>query len=246
MGQRLEGKFALVTGAGQGIGRAIVESYCRDGARVVATDINAVALEELKSNLAVETAVLDVTDPEAIARCAKTFGGINVLVNCSGVVANGTVLDCSEEDWGRSMAVNATAVYHMIAAFLPGMREQSNGCIINIASIVSSLRGAVNRFAYGASKGAVLGITKSIAIDFVEEGIRCNAICPGTIDSPSLQQRLHATGDYEAARKAFVGRQPMGRLGKIEEVAAAANMLASDESAFMTGTEIIIDGGWSL
>ena len=246
MTQRLAGKCALITGAGQGIGKAIAQAYCAEGARVIATDINAASLEKLAVELAVETVHLDVTDRETIARCAAQYGEVNVLVNCSGVVVNGTVLDCTDDDWDLSMAVNVRAMYHMIAAFLPSMLERGDGCIVNIASIVSSLKGAVNRFAYGASKGAVLGVTKSIAIDFIEQGIRCNAICPGTIDSPSLQERLHATGDYAAAREAFISRQPMRRLGKIEEVAAAATMLAADESAFMTGTEIVIDGGWSL
>tara|TARA_B110000977_G_scaffold131546_1_gene167604 strand:+ start:5269 stop:6012 length:744 start_codon:yes stop_codon:yes gene_type:complete len=247
MSGRLEGKTAFVTGAGQGIGRAIIEAFRDEGARVIASDINADTLNRVASELGIETVVLDVTNREAIETCAATFDAVNVLVNCSGVVANGTVLDCDEGDWDSSMAVNARSMYHTIAAFLPSMQAQGVGSIVNIASIVSSLKGAVNRFAYGASKGAVLGITKSVAIDFIEQGIRCNAICPGTTDSPSLQERLRANGgDCEVAREAFVNRQPMKRLGSVGEIASVAVMLAGDESAFMTGTEIVIDGGWSL
>lgn len=245
-GDRLAGKIALVTGAGQGIGLAITEAFSAEGAAVIATDINAHALERVARDLGVTTRVLDVTDRAAIEACAAEHSSVNVLVNCSGVVANGTALDCTDGDWDTSMSVNATAIYHSIAAFLPSMLESGGGSIINIASIVSSLRGAVNRFAYGASKGAVLGITRSVAIDFVSQGIRCNAICPGTVDSPSLQERLRAGGDYETMREAFINRQPMQRLGRVEEVAAVAVMLASDESAFMTGAEIPVDGGWSI
>ena len=246
MSARLAGKTVFVTGAGQGIGRAITELFVSEGARVIASDINGEALQQVAADLGVETVQLDVTDKECIDSCAGQFNSVNVLVNCSGVVSNGTVLDCTDGDWDLSMAVNAKAIYHTIAAFLPSMLAQREGAIINIASVVSSLRGAVNRFAYGASKGAVLGITKSVAVDYVEQGIRCNAICPGTIDSPSLQERLHASGDYEAARETFVNRQPMKRLGKIEEIAGIALTLASPESAFMTGTEIVVDGGWSM
>lgn len=246
MSERLVGKTAFITGAGQGIGRSIAEAFKREGAQVVASDINAVALQAVAMELGVETAVLDVTDRPAIEACASTYGEVSVLVNCSGVVTNGTILDCDDKDWELSMAVNARAMYHTIAAFLPGMLAQGGGSIVNIASIVSSLRGAANRFAYGASKGAVLGITKSVAMDFVEQGIRCNAICPGTIDSPSLQERLRTGGDYEAAREAFVNRQPMKRLGTVEEISAVATTLAGDETAFMTGTEVVIDGGWSM
>jgi 2-dehydro-3-deoxy-L-fuconate 4-dehydrogenase len=246
MSGRLAGKTAFITGAGQGIGRAIAVAFHSEGARVVASDINPDTLQQLSSEFGIETAILDVTDRSAIEACAAQYDTVNVLVNCSGVVANGTVLDCDDKDWELSMAVNARAIYHTIAAFLPSMQAQGTGSIINIASIISAFRGAVNRFAYGASKGAVLGITKSVAIDFIEQGIRCNAICPGTIDSPSLQERLRATGDYEAAREEFVNRQAMKRLGSVDEIAAVALTLAGDESGFMTGTEIIIDGGWSL
>ncbi|MFT4519226.1 MAG: 2-keto-3-deoxy-L-fuconate dehydrogenase [Halioglobus sp.] len=249
MSDRLTGKTAFVTGAAQGIGRAITEAYLREGAQVVASDINSATLQALADSHTgdgLQTIQLDVTDAVEVKHCAARFDTVNVLVNCSGVVKNGTVMDCSDADWEASMAVNTTAMFHTIAAFLPGMLAQQRGSIINIASIVSSLRGAVNRFAYGASKGAVLGITKSVAIDYIGQGIRCNAICPGTIDSPSLQQRLKDTGDYDQARETFTNRQPMGRLGTVEEVAAIAITLASEEAGFMTGTEILIDGGWGL
>ncbi len=246
MSSRLAGKTVFVTGAGQGIGRAIVEAFAGEGARVIASDMNNQALQQVATDLGVETIQLDVTDSARIETCAAQFDAVNVLVNCSGVVRNGTVLECTDDDWEFTMAVNAKAIYHTIGAFLPGMLRQKNGSIINIASIVSSLRGAVNRFAYGASKGAVLGITKSVAIDYIEQGIRCNAICPGTIDSPSLQERMQAGGNYEEAREAFINRQPMKRLGSVDEIAAIAVTLASDETAFMTGTEVIIDGGWSI
>ena len=246
MSGRLAGKTAFITGAGQGIGRAIAEAFSNEGARVIASDVNATALQAVAAELGVETTVLDVTDKPAIEACAATYGAVNVLVNCSGVVSNGTILDCDDKDWDLSMAVNARAMFHTIAAFLPGMLAQDGGAIVNIASIVSSLRGAANRFAYGASKGAVLGITKSVAMDFVEQGIRCNAICPGTIDSPSLQERMRAAGNYEAARENFINRQPMKRLGTVEEIAAVAITLAGDETKFMTGTEVVIDGGWSM
>jgi 2-keto-3-deoxy-L-fuconate dehydrogenase len=246
MSHRLQGKTAFITGAGQGIGRAIAEIYSREGARVIASDMNSAALEEVATSLGVETVVLDVTDAAGITACAARFDTVNVLVNCSGIVRNGTVLDCSDDDWDMSMAVNARAMYHTIAAFLPGMLQQGNGAIINIASVVSSLKGAVNRFAYGASKGAVLGLTRSVAIDYISQGIRCNAICPGTTDSPSLQERLAADGNYEKNKEAFINRQPMKRLGSVDEIAAIAVTLASDEAGFMTGTEVVIDGGWSL
>lgn len=246
MADRMKDKIAFVTGAGQGIGRAIVEAYQAEGAQVIASDINAATVGSLGELPNTTTEILDVTDHAAIEAIAAKYPGVNVLVNCSGVVANGTILDCTTEEWDRSMTVNARSIFHTISSFLPGMLEQRGGSIINIASIVSSLRGAVNRFAYGASKGAVLGITKSVALDYIEQGIRCNAICPGTVDTPSLQQRLRDTGDYEAARNAFVNRQPMARLGSVTEIAALAITLASEESAFMTGTEIVVDGGWSL
>ena len=243
---RLLGKTAFITGAGQGIGRAVALAYAREGARVIASDMNAEGLATLSSVEGIETTLLNVTEQHGIARCAQAFPEVNVLVNCSGIVRNGDVLACTADDWDASFAVNAKAIYQMIQAFLPGMLAQQQGSIINIASVVSSIKGAVNRFAYGASKGAVLGITKSVAIDYIGQGIRCNSICPGTIDSPSLHDRLQSSGNYEQALQDFKNRQPMKRLGSVDEIAAVATTLASEETAFMTGTEVIIDGGWSL
>ena len=243
---RLSGKTALVTGAGQGIGRAICQQFTAEGAMVVGVDVNEASLLQLDESICAKTHIVDVTDRHQVLTTAECYPAVNVLVNCAGVVPIGSILECSDADWTLCMDVNARAMHHTISAFLPGMRDFGGGAIVNIASIVSSLRGAINRFAYGASKGAVLGITKSVAIDFVEENIRCNAICPGTIDSPSLHERLKVTGDYECALQAFKDRQPMKRLGLVEEVAAVAVLLASDECPFMTGSEIVVDGGWSI
>lgn len=246
MKDRLDGKSVFVTGAGQGIGRAISLHFAELGAKVVATDMNPASLEDYADMEGITPRQLNVTDQDAIAAAAQDFTDVNVLVNCCGVVSNGGILDCSEEDLELSWNVNTRAMFHTIRAFLPNMLAHEDGSIINIASIVSSLKGAKNRFAYGVSKAGVLGLTKSVAIDYIEQGIRCNAICPGTVDTPSLQQRLHDTGDYDKAREEFINRQAMKRLGTADEIAAAAALLASNESAFMTGTEIIIDGGWSL
>jgi 2-keto-3-deoxy-L-fuconate dehydrogenase len=245
---RLAGKRALVTAAGQGIGRASALAMAREGARVIATDINAETLGALKDEaggLALETRLLDVRDPAAVAAAAAEIGAVDVLFNCAGFVASGTVLDCSEEDWAFSLDLNMTAMFRMLKAFLPAMIDAGGGSIINMASVVSSTIAAPNRFVYGATKAGVIGMTKSVAADFVTRGIRCNAICPGTVESPSLHERLRATGDYEAARAAFVARQPMGRIGTPEEIAALVVHLASDESAFTTGAAHVIDGGWS-
>jgi 2-keto-3-deoxy-L-fuconate dehydrogenase len=238
----LNGKTAVVTAAAQGIGRATAECFAREGARVVATDINMDALQEVAG---CEHRQLDVRDPEAIAALARDVGRIDILFNCAGYVANGTILDCDENDWTFSFDLNVTSMYRMIRAFLPAMLEAGAGSIINVASIASSIKGVPNRFAYGASKAAVIGLTKAIAADYVARGVRSNAICPGTVESPSLEQRLIATGDYEAARQAFIARQPMGRLGRPEEVAALALYLASDQSAFTTGQPFVVDGGWT-
>jgi 2-keto-3-deoxy-L-fuconate dehydrogenase len=246
MKNRLEGKSVFVTGAGQGIGRAISLHFASLGARVIASDMNADTLNAYDEHSDITGWQLNVTDQDAIRAAAQEFQNVNVLVNCCGVVKNGSILDCSDDDFELSWNVNTRAIFHTIRAFLPNMLASGGGSIINIASIVSSLKGANDRFAYGVSKAGVLGLTKSVAIDFIEQGIRCNAICPGTVDTPSLQQRLEDTGDYDKAREAFINRQAMKRLGSAEEIAAAAAMLASDESAFMTGTELIIDGGWSL
>lgn len=240
----LSGKTCLVTAAGQGIGRATAKAMAACGARVTATDVDAGLLAGLETQ-GIAIHALDVLDPAAIAAAQARHGAPDILVNCAGYVAHGTILDCDEADWTRSQDLNVTALYRMCRAFLPGMLAAGGGSIVNIASAVSSLIAAPNRFVYGATKAAVIGITKSIAADFVTHGIRCNAICPGTVDTPSLHDRLRATGDYEAAHAAFVGRQPMGRLGEAQEIAALAVYLASDEARFTTGTAQIIDGGWS-
>lgn len=239
---RLEGKIALITGAGQGIGRSTAELFVREGARVIATDINAEALAELSG---CETHRLDVRDAEVIARLSAELGQIDILFNCAGVVHSGSILECTEEDWAFALDLNVTAMVRMMRALLPGMLEAGGGSIINMSSVASSIKGVANRFAYGATKAAVIGLTKATAADFIQQGIRCNAICPGTVETPSLDERLKATGDYQKAHAAFVARQPMGRLGQPEEIAQLALYLASDESAFTTGTIQVIDGGWS-
>ncbi|HEV7288091.1 SDR family oxidoreductase [Sphingomonas sp.] len=238
---RLEGKVALVTAAGQGIGRATAQAFVREGARVIATDVRAEALEGLEG---AELRVLDVTNAAAVKAIAAANPEINVLYNCAGVVHAGTILDCDEEQWDFAYALNVTAQYRMIRAVLPGMIARGGGSIINMSSVCSSIKAVANRFAYGATKAAVIGLTKSVAIDYVTHGIRCNAICPGTVETPSLIQRLHDTGDFEKAYAEFTARQAMGRFGRVDELAALAVYLASDESAFTTGTTSVIDGGW--
>jgi 2-keto-3-deoxy-L-fuconate dehydrogenase len=240
--KRLEGKLCVLTAAAQGIGRATAERFAAEGGRVIATDINEGVLAELSG---METAVLDVTDDASILDFAARVGAVDVLFNCAGYVADGSILACEEASWDFSFDLNVKAMYRMIRAFLPAMLSQSGGSIINMSSVASSLKGVPNRFAYCASKAAVIGLTKSVAADFVDQGIRCNAICPGTVDSPSLQDRLRATGDYETAMADFKARQPMGRLGDTAEIAALATYLASDESAFTTGQAQVIDGGWT-
>jgi len=238
----LTGKTALVTAAAQGIGRASAELLASEGARVFATDINV----DLLNNVAnCERVKLDVLDGDAIAQFARDIGTIDILFNCAGYVHAGTILDCDERAWDFSFGLNVTAMYRIIRAFLPGMLQAGGGSIINMSSVASSVKGVPNRFAYCASKAAVIGMTKSIAADFVGKGIRCNAICPGTIQTPSLDQRLEATGDYQAAQAAFIARQPMGRLGKPEEIAQLVLYLASDASSFTTGVAHVIDGGWA-
>jgi 2-keto-3-deoxy-L-fuconate dehydrogenase len=239
---KMTGKTVLVTAAAQGIGRASAELLAREGARVVATDIN---VDVLKDVAGCECVRLDVLDGAAIAALARDLGKVDVLFNCAGYVHAGTILDCDERAWDFSFGLNVTAMYRLIRAFLPGMLEAGGGSIINMASVASSIKGVPNRFAYCASKAAVIGMTKSIAADFVGKGIRCNAICPGTIQTPSLDQRLEATGDYQAAQAAFIARQPMGRLGKAEEIAELVLYLASDASSFTTGVAHVIDGGWA-
>jgi 2-keto-3-deoxy-L-fuconate dehydrogenase len=244
MSGRLNGKTALITAAAQGIGRATAESFAAEGARVIATDINMEALGTLKgANLT--TRRLDVLDLAAITAAAKEIGDIDILMNCAGFVHHGTILDCEEKDFDFSTNLNVRAAYRMIRAFLPGMLARQKGTIVNVASIASSIIGVPNRFIYGVTKAALLGLTKSVAVEYVKQGIRCNAICPGTVETPSLGERIKALGNEEEARKAFIARQPMGRLGKAEEIAALALYLASDESAFVTGQEFVIDGGWT-
>lgn len=238
---RLEGKIALVTAAGQGIGRATAEAFVREGARVIATDVRAEALDGLEG---AEVRALDVTDKAAVAAIAAEFPEINVLYNCAGVVHAGTILDCGEDQWDFANSLNVTAQYRMIRAVLPNMIANGGGSIINMSSVASSIKAVPNRFAYGATKAAVIGLTKSVAVDFVTQGVRCNAICPGTVETPSLLQRLHDTGDFDKAYAEFTARQAMGRFGRPSELAALAVYLASDESAFTTGTINVIDGGW--
>ncbi|MFT3723373.1 MAG: SDR family oxidoreductase [Hyphomonadaceae bacterium] len=247
---RLSGKSILLTAAAAGIGRACALAFAREGARVVATDVDEVALLKLRADLdsiapGSSSERLDVTAPADIAALGVRHREIDVLVNAAGWVANGSILDCKREDWHRSLALNLTSMFETCRAMLPGMLARRSGNIINIASVASSVIGAPNRFAYGATKAGVIGLTRSIAADFVAQGIRCNAICPGTIDTPSLQGRMREQGDYDAARAAFVSRQPMGRLGQAEEVAALAVYLASEESSFTTGAIHVIDGGWT-
>jgi 2-keto-3-deoxy-L-fuconate dehydrogenase len=240
--KRLAGKTAVVTAAGQGIGRATAELFAAEGATVLATDINADLLAYIAG---CRTRHLDVRDPAEIVAAIADAGPIDVLFNCAGFVHAGSILECDESVWNLSLDINVTAMYRLIRAALPGMLERAHGSIINMSSVAGSIKGVPNRFVYGATKAAVVGLTKSIAADFVAKGIRCNAICPGTVDTPSLHDRLKATGDYARAWAAFTARQPMGRLGQPAEIASLALYLASDESAFVTGQCHIIDGGWS-
>lgn len=241
---RLAGKVCVVTAAGQGIGRASALAMHREGGRVIATDINSKTLGEL-ADLGLETRHLNVRDAQAVSAFAAGLPETDVLFNCAGFVANGTLLDCSEEDWAFSLDLNITAMFRMCRAFVPGMVAKGGGSIVNMASAVGSIIAAPNRFVYGVTKAGVIGLTKAVAADFVTRGIRCNAVCPGTVESPSLDDRLRATGDYEAARKAFVARQPMGRMATADEIANLVVYLASDESSFTTGHAHVIDGGWS-
>jgi 2-keto-3-deoxy-L-fuconate dehydrogenase len=244
MGGRLENKTILITAAAQGIGRATAEKFAGEGAKVIATDINMEVLGTLKAPK-LTTRKLDVLDPAAITAAEKEIGAIDVLMNCAGYVHHGSILECGEKDFDFSTNLNVRAAYRMIRAFLPGMLARQKGTIVNVSSIAGSIIGVPNRFIYGVTKAALLGLTKSIAVEYVTKGIRCNAICPGTVETPSLGDRIRALGNEEEARKAFIARQPMGRLGKAEEIAALALYLASDESGFVTGQEFIIDGGWT-
>ena len=249
MAGRLKGKKTLITAAGQGIGRSTVLAFAREGAKVLATDIDPESLASLKKEFPeiatnIETCVLDVNNLEAIQQLAKETGSIDVLFNCAGFVHHGTVLDCEESDWDISFDLNVRSMYRMVKAFLPAMLESGGGSIVNMSSVASSVKGLPNRFVYGASKAAVVGLTKSIAADFITQNIRCNAICPGTVESPSLQARIKAQGgNYEDVLGAFIARQPIGRIGTPDEIAALALYLASDESSYTTGVAWSIDGG---
>ena len=244
MAGRLAGKTAVVTAAAQGMGRAAALEVAAEGAKVLGTDINAAALDELKAH-GIETVVLDVTDAEAVKAFCDAHEAPDILFNCSGFVHAGTILECEEKDFDFSVALNVRSMYRLIKGFLPGMIDKGGASIVNMASVASSVIAAPNRFIYGTTKAAVVGLTKSVAADFVTKGIRCNCICPGTVESPSLGDRMRALGDYETARAAFIARQPMGRLGTPEEMAKLATFLASDESGFMTGQALVVDGGWS-
>jgi len=244
---RLAGKTALVTAAAQGIGRATAVAFADEGATVWATDINEAelkALSDVRSSIRVRR--LDVRESQDVEKLAADLGTLDVLFNCAGFVHHGSILDCAEQDWDFSFDLNVKSMYRTCRAFLPAMLQAGKGSIINMSSVASSIRGTPNRFAYGSTKAAVIGLTKAIAADFVRQGIRCNAICPGTVHTPSLDQRMAAQGDVEKAYADFVARQPMGRLGRPEEVAALAVYLASDESAFTTGQTYVIDGGWAI
>lgn len=251
MSQRLAGKTAFLTAAGAGIGRATAIAFAREGARVIATDLKPELMDDLRSIPGIEVEKLDALDAAAIADAAVRHPDVDVLFNAAGYVHHGTVLDCTEEQWDFAFNLNARSMFRTIKAFVPGMLARGRGSIVNIASGASSVRGAPNRFVYGASKAAVIGLTKAVAIDYIRQGVRCNAICPGTIESPSLRDRIAALSassgkSLEEVEGMFIARQPMGRLGTAEEVAALALHLASDESGFTTGTTAIVDGGWSL
>jgi len=248
MSARLSGKRCLITAAGAGIGRESALACAHEGARVLATDIDAAALASLAAeNTAIEVRTLNVTDPAAIDALVADEPAFDVLFNCAGYVHQGSILECDEEAWRRSFNLNVDAMYRLCKAVLPGMLARGSGSIVNMSSVASSIKGAPNRFVYGVTKAAVIGLTKSIAADFVARGIRCNAICPGTVDTPSLGARIAALGgDQDAVRKSFVDRQPMGRLGDPREIAALVVYLASDESSFTTGQTHVIDGGWSI
>jgi 2-keto-3-deoxy-L-fuconate dehydrogenase len=247
MADRLKGKLALITAAGQGIGRASALRFAEEGATVWATDINQAALSALAGqHPQITTRILDVRDTAAVDALAAELGALDVLFNCAGYVHQGDIFACSQKDWDFSFDLNVTSMYRTCRAFLPAMLAAGRGSIINMSSVASSIKGAPNRFVYGTTKAAVIGLTKAIAADVVAKGVRCNAICPGTIETPSLGERIAAQGDVEKARAAFLARQPMNRLGRPEEIAELVLYLASDESSFTTGQAHIIDGGWSI
>ncbi|MFP6678888.1 MAG: SDR family oxidoreductase [Dehalococcoidia bacterium] len=246
MAGRLTGKTALITAAGQGIGRATAMAYATEGATVWATDINPKTLGSLSDNPRITTRVLDVTDVTSIRTVVEEVGTPDILFNCAGFVAGGDILDCTDEDWDFSFNLNVRSMFHMMQAVIPGMAEAGGGSIINMSSVASSLQGVVNRFVYSASKAAVLGMTKSVAADFIGNGIRVNAIAPATVQTPSLDDRINASPDPAQARRDFIARQPMGRLGNPEEIASLAVYLGSDEAEYVTGTVQVIDGGMTL
>jgi 2-keto-3-deoxy-L-fuconate dehydrogenase len=239
----LAGKTALITAAGQGIGRATAERFLAAGAKLWATDIDAAKLVGLDG---AETFALDVTDAQAVASARERTGPVDILFNCAGYVAVGSLLDCDDEDWERSFDINVDSMRRTITAYLPGMVEQGYGRIVNMASVASSVSGVKSRAAYGTTKAAVVGLTKSVAMDYIEHGITCNAVCPGTVETPSLGERIQAFDDPEAARRMFIDRQPMGRLAQPDEIAGLVAYLASESAAFMTGQAIVVDGGISL
>lgn len=246
MAGRLAGKTAFITAAGQGIGRGAALAFAREGAKVWATDVNAKALADLEGKDGIRTRVLDVLDEAAIAKAAAEAGPVDVLFNCAGFVAHGSILECSNKDWDFSFNLNVRSMFWVTRAFLPGMLDKGGGSIINMSSVASSVKGLPNRFAYGATKAAVVGLTKSIAADYVRRGIRCNCIGPGTVDTPSLGERINAFADPVQARKDFIARQPLGRLGTVEDITGLLVFLASDESRFATGNMYSIDGGMTI
>ena len=244
---RLLGKKVLITAAAQGMGRAAALAMAAEGAKVFATDINVSELKTLsEENNEIETFELDVMDPIAIANAPEKTGPLTTLFNCAGFVHNGTIMDMSDDDWDFSFTLNVRSQFRFIRAYLPAMLENKDGSIINMASVASSIKGAPNRCLYGSTKAAILGLTRAVAADYVSKGIRCNALCPGTIMTPSLEERMRATGNYENAKIEFLARQPIGRFATSEEVTGILIHLASDDSQFTTGTFQIVDGGWSL
>lgn len=243
---RLKGKKALLSAAAQGIGRASALAFAAEGAEVIATDINAETLAEIAETDGVTVRALDVMDNDAVTSLAAETGSVDILFNVAGFVHHGSILDCTESEWDFGFDLNVKGAFRMIRAFLPAMLEAGGGSVINMASVASSLRGLPDRLVYGATKSAVIGLTKSVAADYIRQGVRCNAICPGTVQSPSLDNRIAAFDDPVQARRDFIARQPLGRLGTAEEIAAMAVYLASDESRYTTGTAMIIDGGVTL
>jgi len=246
MSQRLAGKTALISAAAQGIGLATTQAFLAEGASVIATDINIDALQQFNHTNEVQTHQLDVLDSNAVTAAAQQYGAVDILVNIAGFVHHGAILECDEQAWDFSMNLNVKSMYRTINAFLPAMLDAGGGSIINMASVASSLKGIASRCVYGTSKAAVIGLTKSVAADYIGQGVRCNAICPGTIQTPSLDERINAFTDPVSAREQFIARQPMGRLGTAAEIAAMVVYLASDESAYTTGTVMVADGGITL